>query len=1167
MPFSVCTWNTASLFGAFSSAAARVAMKRQLHCRLLRDNLVVYAQETRGAAGDLASLPLSHRHFGSFRDVDGDFCTSRAGGVVTSIHDSIINRTTYIYEQIIAAGRCLALFLSGPLFAFIFINIHMNPQWNLRQKKHVLASAAKFIAKFPAAILFMGGDWNFIHGDDRRMNLQSGIEAEGNDPISHAFEEAFPHLTELSQPNFTRSSNIHAIASPTNTLSRIDRLYTNLPAADLFDIVVLVDTVGSILDAHRPSDHLPVVARLAAPSRRSGPARIPQHIVTHPLFASHLSELYTDDLYSLPVDQALIVSKQLLREAASRTRSEIALGGLSCTKVQLSGVIGLVRAIRVRDKKAISKSLELAPFMLAHFDVASGAVSDPKAISSALHRLMQAAIDEDLAALEQSALSADRKKPKRELLRQRQCLWRSSRRKTNSMALRGPDGHMITSTQDISDHLISHWSPVFAAKGIDLEAAAHFLQHVQPVPADFCWDISRDSFSEVISSTGASAPGPDGIPYGAWRFATPPCHDVLFRLLDEMLCTDGALPDGFNASQMVFIPKGDEIGDDLVVGRSAGDLRPLNLSNTDNKLVSLALNSRLSHLCKLTVAEQQRGFVSGRHIEDNIFTLESAALAFSATNVKRAAVILFDFMTAFPSIAHAWIFMVLTTMGIPARFIAAIQKLYLDCFAALSFNGMELDALCIASGIKQGCPLSGSIFALAIDPLVRFLLTSSVLGSMQITAYADDIAIVIANLFTQLPRILQAFRSWALASCLVLNSKKSAVLPLWCFDEALIRRWLRYVAPRFATCLIQPYAKYLGIVFGPGASDVQWATVEHKVLARSAEASFAARGLNERLRHFRMHGTSTVMYKAQFVLLAPSLLQAYRKAEQRLTAAPWMALPPDLLHGLRSVGLPVDLPDLSLLATAAKLRVVATSATFWSGIAAFEVASSSDEVILHPPLTAWYGESIMFTLKKTWDIHHQMDPVKTILLSGDRGAFQRKFYKYLAGQSISEAALLIITRRVRYWHVDDEACRVDAAVICTVLRSRLPAGLKLSVLRTVCNAWNTTSRFHQPVAACQFGCPAPADDRLAHYLCCPALARPADRLLSLDVNSLSPSPLLRLFLMLATQGTRVRAAVFIDAALFAFNGVKNGASGSPACLFAGRVKDMHRLAPARGLRF
>jgi hypothetical protein len=206
-------------------------------------------------------------------------------------------------------------------------------------------------------------------------------------------------------------------------------------------------------------------------------------------------------------------------------------------------------------------------------------------------------------------------------------------------------------------------------------------------------------------------------------------------------------------------------------------------------------------------------------------------------------------------------------------------------------------------------------------------------------------------------------------------------------------------------------------------------------------------------------------------------------------------------------------------------------------------------------------------LKKTWDIHHQMDPVKTILLSGDRGAFQRKFYKYLAGQSISEAALLIITRRVRYWHADDEACRVDAAVICTVLRSRLPAGLKLSVLRTVCNAWNTTSRFHQPVAACQFGCSAPADDRLAHYLCCPALARPADRLLSLDVNSLSPSPLLRLFLMLATQGTRVRAAVFIDAALFAFNGVKNGASGSPACLFAGRVKDMHRLAPARGLRF
>ena len=94
---------------------------------------------------------------------------------------------------------------------------------------------------------------------------------------------------------------------------------------------------------------------------------------------------------------------------------------------------------------------------------------------------------------------------------------------------------------------------------------------------------------------------------------------------------------------MVFIPKGDDPNDDDIVARAACDLRPLNLSNTDNKIVSLALNGRLAALCQATVAEQQRGFVAGRHIEDNLFQLEASAIALGATNSRTAAGIFFDF--------------------------------------------------------------------------------------------------------------------------------------------------------------------------------------------------------------------------------------------------------------------------------------------------------------------------------------------------------------------------------------------------------------------------------------------------------------------------------------------------------------------------------------------
>jgi hypothetical protein len=158
--------------------------------------------------------------------------------------------------------------------------------------------------------------------------------------------------------------------------------------------------------------------------------------------------------------------------------------------------------------------------------------------------------------------------------------------------------------------------------------------------------------------TGSSAPGPDGVPYGAWRAAPRCCRDPLYNLIDNLILSgmDHEIPELFNESNMVFIPKGDEPNDQDIVARGPGDLRPLNLSNTDNKIVALAINGRLSALCQTTVAAQQRGFVAGRHIEDNLFQLEASAIAHGASNHRTAAAIFFDFTTAFPALAHAWIF-------------------------------------------------------------------------------------------------------------------------------------------------------------------------------------------------------------------------------------------------------------------------------------------------------------------------------------------------------------------------------------------------------------------------------------------------------------------------------------------------------------------------------
>jgi hypothetical protein len=458
--------------------------------------------------------------------------------------------------------------------------------------------------------------------------------------------------------------------------------------------------------------------------------------------------------------------------------------------------------------------------------------------------------------------------------------------------------------------------------------------------------------------------------------------------------------------------------------------------------------------------------------------------------------------------------------------------------------------------------MSGSLFALAIDPLIRYLLYTSVMGSICITAFADDIAIVVANLFTMLPGILAIFSRWALASSLCLNSAKSAIIPLWIFDGAMIGRWLRSVAPGFAACSIGSAAKYLGIWVGPAASSLQWAPVEHKVLSRAAEAAYCGSGLFDRILHFRIHGVSTVLWKAQFADPSATMMTAYRKAEQRLTAAPWMALAPDLLHSLGALGLPTSLVDIQILATAAKLRLVASSSCFWDAVQTVDRALASDDALMVMPLRGWYQTGILGTLRRTWRAHHLLDGVSSILRKPDAAHLQRDIYRALVSPTGTVRALSVLRRRVSYWKFDEPEALLVFNTLCTVMASRLPSPIRLAVLRTVCNAWNTTSRFHQPVGACIFGCEGPADDRLVHYLCCPAIAAPALRLFAIDPSSLLPIPILSLFALLADPAMRSAAALYVDAALFAFNSMKNGVAASAGNVFAARVRDMRRRTPS-----
>ena len=181
-------------------------------------------------------------------------------------------------------------------------------------------------------------------------------------------------------------------------------------------------------------------------------------------------------------------------------------------------------------------------------------------------------------------------------------------------------------------------------------------------------------------------------------------------------------PAGFNYNVMLFAPKCKEVEDtthDCV--RSADNTRPLSMKNTGNEIVSSVANGKLTGPISRSSHHIQQGFVKGRQPIGNPVALDAAARRFSyPCDWKLNPIYAFyDFAAAVPSLFHYWLTLVLVYAGIPTGLLNIIEGIYHDDQAFTNCTGIFVFLFRIASGALQGCPLSGSLFALAIDPFLR----------------------------------------------------------------------------------------------------------------------------------------------------------------------------------------------------------------------------------------------------------------------------------------------------------------------------------------------------------------------------------------------------------------------------------------------------------------
>ena len=106
---------------------------------------------------------------------------------------------------------------------------------------------------------------------------------------------------------------------------------------------------------------------------------------------------------------------------------------------------------------------------------------------------------------------------------------------------------------------------------------------------------------------------------------------------------------------------------------------------------------------------------------DNIFEIETTALAHVACAPRASGILLTDFAAAYPSVNHSWIFHALEKTELPEFICHFLGRIYYDSTTNVEFAGMTRGQFLMARGVRQGCLASGFLFAMAFDPIFRWV--------------------------------------------------------------------------------------------------------------------------------------------------------------------------------------------------------------------------------------------------------------------------------------------------------------------------------------------------------------------------------------------------------------------------------------------------------------
>lgn len=289
-------------------------------------------------------------------------------------------------------------------------------------------------------------------------------------------------------------------------------------------------------------------------------------------------------------------------------------------------------------------------------------------------------------------------------------------------------------------------------------------------------DLTINEMKEAINSFADNkSPGEDGFTKEFYQtFFDLLCKDLLNSFNEAF--RKSSLSISQKRGTITLIPKGDENLTELK------NWRPISLLNIDYKILTKILAKRLEKVLPNLVHSDQTGFVNGRYIGQNIRLLNDIM---EYTDIKKLpGIFLFvDFEKAFDTIEWSFISKTLEVFNFGGTFRKWFYVIYNNVQSSVMNGGRITNYFEVTRGVRQGCPLSPSLFILAVELLALKIRQSPNCRGLclpndkeaRISQFADDTTII-TNSTDSLKSHLQIIEVFGAISGLRLNKKKTKAM-------------------------------------------------------------------------------------------------------------------------------------------------------------------------------------------------------------------------------------------------------------------------------------------------------------------------------------------------------------------------------------------------------